>query len=61
MKKWKGCLLVIVAIICLFWIFPEQTPAASNSVIVSVEKSTLGQGFIVEINKKKATFKITVK
>ena len=48
MKKWKGCLLVIVAIICLFWIFPEQTPAASNSVIVSVEKSTLGQGFIVE-------------
>ncbi len=32
MKKWKGCLLVIVATICLFWIFPEQTPAASNSV-----------------------------
>ena len=48
MKKWKGCLLVIVATICLFWIFPEQTPAASDSVIVSVEKSTLGQGFIVE-------------
>ncbi len=48
MKKWKGCLLVIVATICLFWIFPEQTPAASNSVTVSVEKSTLGQGFIVE-------------
>ena len=48
MKKWKGCFLAIVAAICLFWIFPEQTPAASNSVIVSVEKSTLGQGFIVE-------------
>lgn len=48
MKKWKGCLLAIVAAICLFWIFPEQTPAASDSVIVSVEKSTLGQGFIVE-------------
>ena len=48
MKKWKGCLLAIVAAICLFWIFPEQTPAASNSVTVSVEKSTLGQGFIVE-------------
>ena len=30
MKKWKGCLLVIVATICLFWIFPEQTPAASD-------------------------------
>ena len=54
MKKWKGCFLAIVAAICLFWIFPEQTPAASNSVIVSVGKKYTWSGLYCRTNHSAA-------
>ena len=48
MKKWKSYFMTVIAAICMLWIFPEHTPAATNEAVISVEKGTLGQGYIVE-------------
>lgn len=48
MKKWKNYFLTVIAAICMLWIFPEYTPAATNEAVISVEKGTLGQGYIIE-------------
>ena len=48
MKKWKSYFLAVIAAICMLWIFPEHTPAATNEAVISVEKGTLGQGYIIE-------------
>lgn len=48
MKKWKNYFLAVIAAICMLWIFPEHTPAATNEAVISVEKGTLGQGYIIE-------------
>ena len=48
MKKWKNYFLTVIAAICMLWIFPEYTPAATNKAVISVEKGTLGQGYIIE-------------
>ena len=48
MKKWKSYFMTGIAAICMLWIFPEHTPAATNEAVISVEKGTLGQGYIVE-------------
>ena len=48
MKKWKNYFLTVIAAICMLWIFPEHTPAATNEAVISVEKGTLGQGYIIE-------------
>ena len=48
MKKWKNYFLTVIAAICMLWIFPEYTPAATNETVISVEKGTLGQGYIIE-------------
>lgn len=48
MKKWKSYFLAAIAAICMLWIFPEHTPAATNEAVISVEKGTLGQGYIIE-------------
>lgn len=48
MKKWKSYFLAVIAVTCMLWIFPEHTPAATNEAVISVEKGTLGQGYIIE-------------
>lgn len=48
MKKWKSYFLAVIAAICMLWIFPEHIPAATNEAVISVEKGTLGQGYIIE-------------
>ena len=48
MKKWKNYFLTVIAAICMLWIFPEYTSAATNEAVISVEKGTLGQGYIIE-------------
>ncbi|WP_270443574.1 DUF4430 domain-containing protein [Blautia intestinalis] len=48
MKKWKSYFLAVIAAICMLWIFPEHTSAATNEAVISVEKGTLGQGYIIE-------------
>lgn len=48
MNKWKNYFLTVIAAICMLWIFPEYTPAATNEAVISVEKGTLGQGYIIE-------------
>ena len=48
MKKWKNYFLTVIAVICMLWIFPEYTSAATNEAVISVEKGTLGQGYIIE-------------
>ena len=48
MKKWKNYFLTVIAAICMLWIFPEHTSAATNEAVISVEKGTLGQGYIIE-------------
>lgn len=48
MKKWKSYFLAVIAVTCMLWIFPEYTPAATNEAVISVEKGTLGQGYIIE-------------
>ena len=48
MKKWKSYFMTVIAAICMLWIFPEHTPAATNEAVISVEKGTLGQGYIIE-------------
>ena len=48
MKKCKKYFLTVFAAVCMLWMFPEHTPAAANEAVISVEKATIGQGYIVE-------------